>query len=310
MVANMLANDEANKYETCPVCSGTIRPWRVKKAGNERYALDLCTSCGYSFVNPRPTLSFLMNYYSAFGHSHDFGENNVPSLRSILANEKNYPNSTLDAKRIINKVASLSANGPRSRFLDVGCGYGFFSKEALAAGFDVLALELAENERGIAREMTGRNPVACSFEEFDCPPGSLSVVLMSQTLEHAVDVNAWVQKAHGLLADDGMLVVALPNYGSIFRLTMQENDPFICPPAHLNFFNPNSISKLLEKHGFAVEAIQWVSRMPSRTFEKRLLMIAKPILPVVTAAASVLLRTLDVFHLGMIINIYARKRRA
>jgi len=82
----------------------------------------------------------------------------------------------------------------RNRFLDVGCGYGFFSNEALDAGFDVVALELARNEREIAKKMTGLSPVSSSFEEFEYDRESLGVMFMSQILEHALDVNLWSKK--------------------------------------------------------------------------------------------------------------------
>ena len=248
----MTVNSEQQLCNACPVCSSSVKTWRVKTVGDEKYNLDLCESCGFSFVNPRPSLDFLMNYYSSFGHGHDDAENEAPTFDSVPAQERHDPNSTVDARRMIKTIRSLVRKGGSNRFLDVGCGYGFFSKEALDAGFEVMALELAENEMEIAKEMTGMNPAACSFEEFECAPESLSVVLMSQILEHALDVNLWIKKARGFLSDDGILAIALPNYGSIFRMIMQENEPFICPPAHLNFFNPNSLSRLLGNHGFKV----------------------------------------------------------
>jgi len=289
------------------VCSSQIKMWRVKNVGNENYKLDLCESCGYSFVNPRPSLSFLKHYYTLFGHGHDLIGKEAPNLTSILADEHNYPNSTLDAVRLIKTIKVLANNVCNNRFLDVGCGYGFFSKEALDAGFEVIALELAENERKIAKEMTGLNPAACSFEDFECAPESLSVVFMSQILEHALDINLWIKKSHDCLVNDGILAIALPNYGSIFRIIMQENDPYICPPAHLNFFTPNSLSRLLEKHGFKVEVVQWVSRIPKRTFEKRLPQFGKPLLRIANAVSSALLKIVDTLHLGMMINVYGRK---
>jgi hypothetical protein len=130
---------------------------------------------------------------------------------------------------------------------------------------------------------------------------------MSQILEHALDVDLWVKKSHGLLVNDGIIAIALPNFGSIFRMIMQENEPYICPPAHLNFFNPNSLSSLLEKHGFKVEAIQWVSRIPNKTFEKRMPKFGKPLLPIINTLSLVPLKAIDALHLGMMINVYARK---
>ena len=130
---------------------------------------------------------------------------------------------------------------------------------------------------------------------------------MSQILEHALDVNQWTKKAYALLRDSGMLVVALPNFDSIFRRVMQENEPYICPPAHLNFFNPASLANLLKKHGFKVEETQWVSRLPTTTFEKRLPGFIKPALPLVSAVSDATLKVIDTLHSGMMINVYARK---
>jgi len=301
---------EKCQFETCPICSGSIGSWREKKTDIDTYNIDLCKTCGFAFVNPRPSLDFLMEFYSNFGHGHGEKASEIHKLESILSNEKNDPNSTIDARRMIRTIKSLTGHMSNTSFLDVGCGYGFFSKEAMNAGFDVTAIELAETEREIAHEMTGLTPVACSFEEFDCAPESLSVIFMSQILEHALDINLWIKKAHELLANDGIIAIALPNFASIFRMVMQENEPYVCPPAHLNFFNPSSLSRLLEKHGFKVEAIQWVSRIPKRAFEKRMPQIGKPMLPVINALEYMSLKAIDTAHLGMMINVYGRKKSA
>ena len=300
--------DTEQKYLACPVCESAVRSWRVKNVGATSYNIDLCRACGFAFVNPRPSFSFLMEYYTSFGHRNsNTAREAVPTLASVLRHEKSYANSTIDAARLVQTVGRLFGDTRGRKFLDVGCGYGFFSRAALDAGFDVSALELAKNEREIATEMTGLDPAACSFEEFQTPTASLSVVLMSQILEHALDVNLWVQKARSFLANDGILAIALPNYGSIFRMVLQANEPYITPPEHLNFFNPASLSHLLERHGFRVEHVQWVSRIPSRSFERRIPAFGKPILPAVTALASAAMKIVDALRLGMIINVYARK---
>jgi SAM-dependent methyltransferase len=303
----MPANSEPRHYMRCPVCASPIKTWRVKVVERESYNLDICGSCGYAFVNPRPSASRLMAYYASVGHGNHGAEKKAPSAQSVLAGEQNDPNSTLDARRIVNTVKSLGHKGPGERFLDVGCGYGFFAREAAAAGFDVLALELAEREREIAKELTGQKPMACSFEEFDCAAGSFSVVCMSQILEHAGDVDLWIEKANRALVNGGILAVALPNFGSLIRRTLQERDPYLCPPAHLNFFNPGNLSNLLEKHGFKVETLQWVSRLPKSTFEKRLPPLGKPLVPVIGGVASVFLKMMDALHLGVMISVYGRK---
>jgi 2-polyprenyl-3-methyl-5-hydroxy-6-metoxy-1,4-benzoquinol methylase len=227
----------------------------------------------------------------------------------VLSSELISPNSTTDAKRIMATLSRLEAGtdkGDRS-FLDVGCGYGFFSKAAVDAGYEVKAIELARNEREIAKKNAGVEATPSSFEDFSHSKNFFDVVLMSQILEHALDVNQWIEKAHSLLREGGVIVIALPNFDSIFRRVMQENEPYICPPAHLNFFNPTSLAKLLKNHGFRVEETQWVSRLPTTSFENRLPGFIKPALPLVAAVSNATLKSMDKMHLGMIINVYARK---
>lgn len=300
---------EGRRYRDCPVCASAIRRWRSKEAEGVRYDLDECVSCGFAFVNPRPSPETVRALYGVLGHGGDAVDGSGPDLALILAKEAAYPNSSLDARRMVRTVASLVGEAGGKGLLDVGCGYGFSSKAALEAGFAVTALEMAETERRIAGEMTGLAPVAASFEAYDSPPGAFSAVLMSQVLEHAEDPVLWVEKARTLLAPGGVLAVALPNFGSLFRLVLGERDPYVCPPAHLNYFDRESLSALLRRHGFRVESVEWVSRVPAAAVGKRLPSFAKPLLPVAAALASAALAALDALRLGMMVNVYARRER-
>ena len=296
------------KYDNCPICNADINRWITKKIDSVLYTIDLCKSCGFAFVNPRPNLDFLMEFYSLEGQGKN--KNEVSTLASIVDQEKNYPNSTIDAKRMIDMVCKLlnqSESTVEYKLLDVGCGYGFFSHEALKNGFEVTALELAAIERKIATQMTGLIPVAKSFEDFQYDGQLYDVVLMSQILEHAFDINLWMTKAYNILKPNGLISIALPNYMSIFRKIMQSNDPFICPPAHLNFFSRKSLSLLLSNHKFKICSVQYVSRIPKNSIQKRLERFGKILPNLISNSVPVMLKGIDSLRLGMIINIYAKK---
>ena len=290
----------------CPICSGRIALWRIKRTYGTDYRIDRCRACGYAFVNPRPSLPFLKTLYASAGHE-PLGARPAPNLASILADEACDPGTTLDARRMLATVTSLVGEGSGRAFLDVGCGYGFFTREAVRAGFDVTALEMADRERSVASGLTGRNPVPCPFEEFERPAGSFSVVLMSQVLEHAFDVDGWVGRASRLLTPGGVVVVALPNFGSLFRWVMQEREPYVMPPMHLNHFSPNNLARLLTKHGLVVEVVQHVSRIPRRSWDKRLPGPFRRLSPIARGFATLPLRLIDGLGLGMMINVYGRK---
>lgn len=298
----------ATEYYACPACTAGIRAWRTKTTRYGEFKIDVCRSCGFAFVNPRPSLEFLMDFYARLGFG-DLDMSEVPTKESILAQEAADPNSILDARRLTGTMARLLRREQcrPGKFLDIGCGYGFFAVEAIREGFDVTALDLATNKRKVMKELTGIEPVASSFEDFRCPPSSFSAVLMSQILEHVSDVNQWMVKANTILEKGGILAIALPNFDTPFRYVLRENGPYIIPPEHLNFFNGRSLSRLLERQGFKVEAIQWVSRMPQRVIRKRLPQAVAPLTPLVHALGKVAFGACDLMRLGLMVNIYGRK---
>lgn len=292
--------------QLCPVCKLLPRRWAVKRYGSDTYTIDRCSECGYAFVNPRPSLDFLKAHYSGCGHG---ASSYLQTSESVIAAETLDPNSTIDAKRMVGTIRRLLAgqHNTSQQLLDVGAGYGFFSKEAIINGFKVVAIDFAENERQISRSVSGIDPIPITFEDLDLDPSSMAVVLMSQVLEHALDVEAWVSKAWQLLENDGILAIALPNFGSLQRVILRENEPYICPPDHLNFFTPGALAMLLEKNGFVVEKIQHVSRVPRSTIKRRVPGIAAHLALPLWILVNTTLRIVDFMRLGSIINVYGRK---
>src|SRR5205814_10170100 len=97
----------------------------------------------------------------------------------------------------------------------------------------------------------------CSLEQFaqdalnQSPPLNFSVIVMSQVLEHALDPLDGLGRAGELLAEDGVLAVAVPNFAGPYQL-LGSRDPFLTPPMHLNFFTPRSMRLAMESAGLRV----------------------------------------------------------
>jgi SAM-dependent methyltransferase len=303
MPAPMAAGVATNE---CLVCGAECPQWVALRTPHGEFRIVRCGGCGFAFVNPRPTAEFLTDFYSNSGH----GGSEPKSLERVLRAEQDYPNSTLDAQRLVANIHRFCGNEPyggQLRLLDIGCGYGFFSRQAKVSGFEVTALEVASEEYSIAAQVAGLTPVRVSFEEFDGQDECFSALLMSQILEHALDVNLWIAKAYRLLKPSGVLAIALPNFGSLFRLVMQEKEPYICPPAHLNFFTIRSLSLLLERHGFHVVKTHSISRMDPSVILRRV-----PFSRVIGRGGArfafrCCFAPLDSVGLGTMINLYAQK---
>lgn len=298
---------DAIRLEGCPICKARSTTWRTKDTPVGAFPIETCSSCGYAFVNPRPSLAYLMDFYNTSGHSHTPCATPIENAVDAVSSEARFPNSSLDARRIVGTMARLLGNASRGRFLDVGCGYGFYVRQARQLGFDVSAIELASTERRIAKELADVDAQAVSFEQFEAPAAGFSAILMSQILEHAHDVNLWAEKSHRLLSKQGVLAVAVPNFASAFRRVLQEKEPFITPPSHLNFFTPSSLARLLASHGFRVAETQWVSRLSPSAFAKRLPSGTRFVAPLLQRSSSLALAAIDRLHLGQLITVYGVK---
>ncbi|MDP2364623.1 MAG: hypothetical protein Q8M94_12745, partial [Ignavibacteria bacterium] len=164
-----------NKKNNCVVCGAVSNFWFLKVNQYGSYNIYKCINCNTAFVSPRPTIKYLNDFYS---HNSD----SYKSVLEIIEEEKNYPNSTLDAKRIISNLISLNEN-KKGLFLDVGAGFGYFSKEAKDKSLEVVTLEVGNFEVNALKELWGINAVNILFENFIDDEEKYSYILMSQILE-------------------------------------------------------------------------------------------------------------------------------
>jgi SAM-dependent methyltransferase len=231
------------------------------------------------------------------------------SPKDVLANEQRAPNSVVDARRIVGAIrASLGSPG---RLLDVGCGFGFFSAEAIRWGFDVDAVEIASAERAVASAILPRQPIEAEFEDLAESLGPYDAILMSQVLEHAVDVREWVRKAARLLRHGGVICIAVPNFASLLRRVLQTRDPYIDPPVHLNYFSRPNLVALLTSVGLHPFRVDTVSRVRDDVLVRRLPVEGTPVAWLLSEGVRLFQRPLfaatDRVGLGFFLNVYARR---
>jgi SAM-dependent methyltransferase len=84
------------------------------------------------------------------------------------------------------------------------------------------------------------------------PDGFFDVVTMWHVLEHLPDPAAALAEARRVLQADGLLVIEVPNLGSLtFRLCRERWWP-LDVPRHLLHFTPQTLGRLLDAGGFEV----------------------------------------------------------
>lgn len=143
-------------------------------------------------------------------------------------------------------------------------GWGYASEFASQIGCEVTAIEQSpECVASLRQRLGGSGEVLlASFEDFqESAARAYDFILMSQVLEHSVDPSFWLLKARRLLKEGGVLIVAVPQFSGMYSF-LGLNDPFICPPEHLNFFTKKSLRAFAELAGFRHLATKSYSRIP------------------------------------------------
>lgn len=259
----------------CIVCGESgRRKWFEKHTENGVYPICRCDRCGSAFVWPRPAEEHIQAHYAA--ESFRRRDTDSPALRlgRILERETAHPNSTLDAEAIARECARYS---PGRHLLDIGAGYGFMTAAARRRGFDVTALEPSPACREVFRLLNGFEPEDTFLDDDFASrhAGRFHAVILSQVLEHIPDLHACLRRIQTLLVPGGLLVAAVPQFGSLTSLVQDRQDMFIIPPEHLNFFTGRGLRRLLERSGFTGIAAASYSRFDrgkiSRRFRPRIM---------------------------------------
>lgn len=252
------------QLEACPITGATdLEPLFNCKdftVTGETFPIVQCKSSGFIFTNPVPAEDEIARYYASEEYiSHSNTRKGFMSwlyqrVRKYTLNQK--------ARWIRQETGTHQGN-----FLDIGCGTGEFLQHMNRKGWRGQGLEPSEKARSFAQN-TYNLPVAPPEELFNLAAGKFRLITMWHVLEHVHQLNAYMEQLHTLLADDGLLVIAVPNCNSHDAEYYKAHWAAWDVPRHLYHFTADTMKLLAGKHGFNVFRLQ---RMPFDSYYVSLL---------------------------------------
>jgi SAM-dependent methyltransferase len=236
-------------YSQCPVCGSEqiqrLLDVRDHSISKENFQIWQCGDCSLRFTQHIPDQQSIGRYYQSENYiSHSDTKRGI--ISRLYHSVRNY---TLVAKRkLINKVSGRM-NG---ELLDVGCGTGAFINEMKRSGWNVTGVEPDAGARQKAKELYGIEPMKAEAL-FELPAKKYDVITLWHVMEHIHELQPYVTQLKNLLKDDGILIIAVPNYTSADARYYHYYWAAYDVPRHLYHFSPASMQKLMNIHGMEVK---------------------------------------------------------
>lgn len=238
-------------YVPCVACGSTnLEPRFVKN----RFTFQECLQCSTLLVNPRPSASDLAHWYRTSESIRYFTKKVLLPTERIRSHDIFLPRVSLLLGLL--EEAGYRKEDKEVMLLDVGCAIGTFLQllKSLTA-FRLVGID-PDGESADECMRRGIAVLHSTFEEADWGGEKVDVITCFELLEHLFEPRMLLRKAKSCLKTGGLLILTTPNsYGFDFAM-LGSKYANIAAPNHLNYFNPGSLSLLLESEGFRVRKLE------------------------------------------------------
>jgi 2-polyprenyl-3-methyl-5-hydroxy-6-metoxy-1,4-benzoquinol methylase len=219
-----------------------------------KYSIKINKKFGFKQVYPTPSVIEINKFYQKIFYSKNFKNFNNSSLK-VQRSDKFFFDTKWDS--IYKNLKSfLKYKGNNISVLDIGCGWCqcliYLKKKGLDCyGFD-------PSKESILYGLKNRIKVKhAGMDKVDVFEGKkFNVVILNNVLEHLIDPENTLRQIKKILKPKGIIIVEVPNDFNDFQIIGKKihklKQWWVSPPAHLNYFSRETLSKLVNYLGFKV----------------------------------------------------------
>jgi len=236
----------------CVLCGNSVFSTALRAAdfdtGKSTFHLEACGRCGLIRTSPRPTPAELDRYYN----TNYYGSVQRKFLRIIEAWTEMA--ASFQARTMLRAwCARSSATGNPPSVLDVGCGRGTLLRALAKTGCRCTGLERA----GFPGERSSTIPVILDTDllEHDFGSARFDLIILRHVLEHLEQPHRVLDRARNLLAQDGIILIDVPNIGSVQARVFRSAWFHLDLPRHLYHFSPSTLGTMLHNSGLEVRGM-------------------------------------------------------
>lgn len=215
------------------------------------YKVIECEVCGFKHLDTIWQKEEIKEYYQS-----KYYQDKVPKLldpekeaREIQWASLSYRDSLVTLNQYIRDTTK--------KFLDVGCGNGFFLSFMNQNGWETFGIEPSKKASEYARSLGLFNIFNATLEEFTENKwyGYFDAINFKCILEHVPNPIEILKICRNLLKDSGIVCIEVPNDFNSLQLQIHKSgNPqwWVQTPDHINYFDFDSLEKLLERLNFEI----------------------------------------------------------
>jgi 2-polyprenyl-3-methyl-5-hydroxy-6-metoxy-1,4-benzoquinol methylase len=232
-----------DKYEVnnCDICG--IRTQTKVFSVNAEFDILKCNYCNLCWTSPRLSQENLINEYAK-------------NTADIIASKEYIEEYLIPVENQKEDIINNLKLSPGGYVLDVGCGEGEFLLRMQKRGFLTVGIDSFKLAVEIAKAK-GLNIIYGDVEEIldediFFKHNQMDIITLWHVLEHLPSPSRILQKLNKILKENGLVIIAVPNFASIQAMLFKEDWFALRIPQHLYHFSPNSLYKLCNKTGFTI----------------------------------------------------------
>jgi SAM-dependent methyltransferase len=235
----------------CPCCGGDLNG-NVLFTGRDRWQgtpgefhVTQCGACGAGVTLPRLPNDQLADFYPESYAPYVPVEGHGPAavIWRFLQN-----------RALAGAPLNALAGQMPGRVVDVGCGRGDLAAQLIARGWTATGVEPSRRACEVAK---GRG-IDCRLGTLDTvvlAPGAYDAAVFQHSLEHVTDATTDLRRIRNALAQGGIAVVIVPNFGSWQRKRFGSRWFHLDVPRHRIHFTQASLERTMQRAGLSVERI-------------------------------------------------------
>ena len=227
-----------------------------------KYKLKENSLFGYKHLDPLPSEEELRRFYEKEYYSHIQKTGRGGHDAKLISKEKGVRAKELRWLRktyFVDKLDIFSKLLPPNKrtILDIGCGSGEFLEFMKNSGWKAFGIEPSKEVFKKAKEK-GVMVYNSSLEEFinqsNKKEKKFDAIVLANVLEHVLKPKETIMTSKELLYPGGVVCIQVPNdFNQLqFLASKRVNKKkwWVAVPDHINYFNFQSLEKLLKFYGF------------------------------------------------------------